>query len=131
MPKSLKVKIFVADRTVYQGKARTIALRFFSGNLEVMSERREYYTSFDRGTITLTYGTSIVQYDLNLGFASSTRTELIVLADKAKRITPEFGKTVARTGDQDSGPPKKKSMRALFQPMRSRGRVAQRKLPHR
>jgi hypothetical protein len=54
-------KIFVADQTVYQGKARTIALRFFNGNLEVMSQRKEYYTSFDRGTITLSSGGSLVQ----------------------------------------------------------------------
>jgi hypothetical protein len=36
MHKFLKVKIFAADRIVYQGEAATIALRFFNGNLEVM-----------------------------------------------------------------------------------------------
>jgi hypothetical protein len=36
MHKFLKVKIFAADRIVYQGGAATIALRFFNANLEVM-----------------------------------------------------------------------------------------------
>ena len=96
MPKSLEVKIFVADRTVYQGKARAIALRFFNGNLEVMSQRKEYYTSFDRGTLTVSYGGSVVQYDLTLGFASATGTELTVLAVKADRVIP--GSSKASTG---------------------------------
>jgi F0F1-type ATP synthase epsilon subunit len=91
MPKFLKVKIFAADRIIYQGKAATIALRFFNGNLEVMCQRKEFFASFDRGTITVSYGGNVVQYHLNLGFASSTGTELTVLAAKAKKVTPESG----------------------------------------
>ena len=80
MPKSLKVKIFVADCIVYQDKARMVAHRLFDGNLEVMCQGKEYYASFDCGTITASYGDDIIQYDLNLGFVSSTgaRTHSVV-----------------------------------------------------
>jgi F0F1-type ATP synthase epsilon subunit len=114
MPESLKVKIWVADRTVYEGKPRTIALRFFKGRLEVMPERNEYYASFDRGTITLSYGSSILQYDLALGFASYAGTELTVLAGKAKKIAPPSRKIPARPDDQGSAEPQKK--RAKYAP---------------
>jgi len=67
-----------------------------------MPARNEYYTSFDRGTITLFYGGSIVQYDLTLGFASSTSKELTLLADKAKKIAPGSRKITTRLDDQAS-----------------------------
>jgi F0F1-type ATP synthase epsilon subunit len=108
MPKSLKVKIFVADRIVYQGKARTVALRFFDGNLEVMCHGKEYYASFDRGTITASYGDDIIQYDLNLGFVSSTGDELTVLSAKAKKITPQSSKVSVGQDQQNSAASLKK-----------------------
>lgn len=42
----------------------------------------------------MSYGGGLVQYDLTLGFASSTGTELTVLAVKADRITPGSGRQV-------------------------------------
>lgn len=108
MPKSLKVKIFVADRIVYQGKARTVALRFFDGNLEVMCHGKEYYASFDRGTITASYGDDIIQYDLNLGFVSSTGAELTVLSAKAKKISPQSSKVSVGQDQQNSAATQKK-----------------------
>ncbi len=108
MSKSLKVKIFAADRIVYQGEARTIALRFFKGNLEVIRQGKEYYASFDRGTITASYGDDVVQYDLNLGFASSTGTGLTVLSAKAKKIAWQSSRVSVGRDQQNSAALQKK-----------------------
>jgi F0F1-type ATP synthase epsilon subunit len=91
MHRFLEVKIFAADRIIYKGKAARITLKFFNGNLEVMCGRKEYYASFDRGTITVFYGGEVVEHDVTLGFASSTGIDLTVLAAKAKKVTRESG----------------------------------------
>jgi F0F1-type ATP synthase epsilon subunit len=91
MHRFLEVKIFAADRIIYKGKAARITLKFFNGNLEVMCGRKEYYASFDRGKITGSYAGDVVEYDLTLGFASSSGAELTVLAAKAEKVTPESG----------------------------------------